>query len=198
MQRKLGPPDEDDLFVRTLQTVLETLRRNDLQLQREARAHDPLRSVVLRRVRRFIHDQAAALHLLAARLVGCKDATTIAQHAIASLARRIWLQPPLESMVLVKAPRRLWRLTCQLMTYEAYYHLRSWPRDHERDLDPLERALDALPAAQRVLFILHDYYGFKEADFEAMFHLTKRQSQVLVLCAHRALKRAMGDKRVKQ
>ena len=196
MQRKLGPPGEDDILVLTWHTVLETLHRNELQ--RSARAHDPLKSVVLRRIRRFIHGQARALHVLAARLVGCTDATAIAQHAISSLARRLWFQPSLESMALVKAPRRLWRLTCQLMACEAYYHLRNWPRDRERDLDRLGRAFDALPPAQRVIFILHYYYEFQEADFEEMFHLTKRQSQVLVLCAYRALKRAMGENQVNQ
>jgi DNA-directed RNA polymerase specialized sigma24 family protein len=200
--RKPEPPDEDDVLVLPLPSQPpETFRRNQRPGE-TGHGHDEHSAATQHEqakvIRRFVHDHARALHVLAARLVGRKDAATVAQEAIANLARRICLQPLWETRALAKAPQRLWRLTCKIMACRAHEHLRNKRRDLELEGDRLERAHDALSPAERIVYILHYYYRFADSDFEIMFHLSKVHSQRLVHRALSKLKRAMGEQRVKQ
>ncbi|HSS00484.1 MAG TPA: hypothetical protein VLM79_25670 [Kofleriaceae bacterium] len=147
-------------------------------------------------IRRFLHDHARALHVLAARLVGPRDAGTLACKAISDLALRVRERSPAEMRP--TAPDQLWRLTCMNMGCLAYNHLGQKRTDAERDGDPLERAHQALSPAERILYVFHYYYRFSDADFEEMFHLSKVQSRRLVYRALGKLKRAMREQRAKQ
>jgi len=69
------------------------------------------------------------------------------------------------------------------------------PKQHIAvDIERLERAYATLPPAQRIAHVLHHYYGFTDADFEATLGLTRTNSRTLVHRAHLALKRAMEMK----
>jgi DNA-directed RNA polymerase specialized sigma24 family protein len=84
------------------------------------------------------------------------------------------------------------------MACRAHQHLRTRRRDPELEGDCLERAHDALSPAERIVYVLHYYYGFADSDFEIMFDLSKVHSQRLVHRALSKLKRAMREQRVKQ
>lgn len=198
MSRKSEPPDQDNVSARTSTSDPSDAfgRGRQSEDAHEQRAAARLGQVQV--IRRFMHDHARALHVLAARLVGPRDAGTLAREAISHLALRVRLQSLAETQAMANAPHRLWRLTCKITACRAHEYLCHKRPDLERDGDRLERAHEALSPAERVLYILHYYYRFSDADFEEMFHLSNVQSQRLVYRALRKLKRAMREQRAKQ
>src|SRR5215467_1528393 len=174
MPRKPGPPGEDDAVAPGSLEQLELLRRRLVELvfrEREG-VREARRREQANLIRRFVHDHAPALHLLAARLGGREEAMTVAQEAIANLAQRIWMMPRREAMELVTDPERLWCLICKLIGCRAYDHLKKRPPNRECDVDRVQLAHDLLSPAERVIYILHHYYGFTDSDFEVVFCLS--------------------------
>jgi DNA-directed RNA polymerase specialized sigma24 family protein len=159
---------------------------------------------------------ANTLLLLASRLVGRRDAHDVAQDAFISLARWIMKQPVLEARALLDAHDELSRFMFRVTACRAYDFWRKRSRrelvtddggeiehiidDRHRDpgialeLARLDHAYAALPPAQRIAHVLHHYYGFTDADFEATLGLTRTNSRTLVRRANLALKRAMEMK----
>ena len=199
MSRKSEPPDEGVAARRSPTDPLDAFGRGSGPEEAEQRRDEQRADARLQQVqaiRRFVHDRARALHVLAARLVGPRDAATLACEAISHLGLRVRQQSPEETRA--TSPDQLWRLTCMSMAYAAYDHLGQKRAGSERDGDPLERAHQALSPAERILYVFHYYYRFSDRDFEEMFHLSKVQSRRLVYRALGKLKRAMREQRAKQ
>jgi DNA-directed RNA polymerase specialized sigma24 family protein len=198
MSRKSEPPDDREIVTRKLPSDPAEAFDRDPRSEEARQRRDVVRRQQTQLIRRFVHDHARALHVLAARLVGPRDAGALARASISHLALRVQQQSLAETQALASAPRWLWRLTCEIMAYRAHDHLNHGRADHELDGSWLERAHDTLSPTERVLFILHYYYRFSEIDFESMFHLHPMQSRRLVYRALHRLKRAIREQRVKQ
>lgn len=194
MQRKPGP-HERDILVQLRQ--LETIPRNQVLV--EARQeYDQQREAARREqsnlIRRFVHDHVRTLHVLTVRLVGREAAHSVAQEAIVNLTKRMRSRSPPGAIELLRSPQDLLRLAFKLIACHAYLHLRSRQTDPGFEVDRLERAHHELSAIERIVHVLHHYYGFTEEEFAEMFGLSQLDSRLLIHRARRALKHAMGVK----
>jgi DNA-directed RNA polymerase specialized sigma24 family protein len=167
-------------------------------------------------VEQLASQHAETLVVLAARLVGQSDAQDVAQDAFISLTRWIMKKPLPEATALLESPEALRRFMFRITACRAYDFWRARGRREELahgdeidevadeapcdpglgiDLGRLERAYDGLPPAQRIAHVLHHYYGFTDAEFEATLGLTRTNSRTLVRRANLALRRAMKGER---
>jgi DNA-directed RNA polymerase specialized sigma24 family protein len=217
MEQEPAAPVHDD-NVAGLARQLEKLRRNEAteEVVRSLEQRlDAIRREQNRLVWQFHRKHYETLHLLSTRLVGRNDAEDVAQEAFLSLARRIQTVPLEESMRLLRSTVELSRLMYRITTCRAYDRLRknrvrqlnATEEIDERDgaladtslpqpsliLDAidLERAYRRLSPMHRIAHVLHHYYGFTDADFEATLGLDRDNSRSLVHRAQIALRRVM-------
>jgi len=159
-----------------------------------------------------IRDFGSPLVMLAVRLVGYEDAEDVVQEAFVRLAIRIRRKPLAETMTPFRSREDLWRLICRDTACLAYNRLRRRqsraddPADagverletstpnRRRELTPeskqLERAYASLPPVQRIVHVLHYFYGFTDSDLEEMLAISKSNSRELIGRASAALRRA--------
>jgi RNA polymerase sigma factor (sigma-70 family) len=172
-----------------------------------------------RLVRRFIEGHWSQLRSLAARLVGGAHAEDVAQEACLNLVERLVQRPSSDVIALLRSPTDLHKLMCRITACRAYDHLRrrqlqAGAPAHDggetddsvvdgtaperlltaMDVERVARAYATLTPAQRIVHVLHHYYGFTDADFQVTLGLSKSNSRTLVSRANRALKRALERK----
>jgi RNA polymerase sigma factor (sigma-70 family) len=199
LSRSMSPDrDESGPIIELPRWRLEAARREQDQL-----------------LQQLAHQHADTLLVLASRLVGRDDARDVAQEAFISLARWILRKPLPEARALLGSGDELRKLMFRITTCRAYDLLRKQGHESARirdavdpecavhecaphphtalELARLTQAYAALPAAQRIAHVLHYYYGFTGADFEATLGITETNSRTLVHRATRALKRAMEE-----
>ena len=217
MTRKPEEPPDDE--VHQLERQLETVRQDPAQsvlVQILERRLETLRSEQTRLVWQLAHQHTPALRLLATRLVGSNEADDVAQEAFVSLLRWVQARPASEIQALLDSKNGVQRMLVRFTACRAYDLLRQ-PANHREQLTAsgeeselrgsttaalpqyvaveiarLERAYAALPPAQRVVLVLHHYYGFTDADFEDTLGLSKANSRTLAHRARVALKAAMA------
>ena len=170
-------------------------------------------------IRQFVRDHGRQLIGLAARMVGRSSAEDVAQESFVRLAKRIEQWPLPGVMELLRSPDDLRRLMYRITACRAYEHLRrrhgradrltedetriesaideeSLQRsartlDVDADVDALERAYKDLPPMQRIVHVLHHYYGFTDTELAATLNISQTNSRSLICRATRALKSAM-------
>jgi RNA polymerase sigma factor (sigma-70 family) len=169
-----------------------------------------------RLVQQFAREHGGQLVQLAARLVGRSNAEDVAQDAFESLAKLIAKRPEREVMALLRTQEDLRKLMCKITACRAYEHLRRRSRIYltgngmdiepvdsaglqdselKLDVERLERAYQNLSPMQRIVHVLHHYYGFTDADVAATLGISKTNSRSMVCRATRALKSAMEQTR---
>jgi RNA polymerase sigma factor (sigma-70 family) len=210
------PPDVD---VRQLERQLEAVRQDPASgvlVQILERRLKTLRSEHRKLIWELAHQHAPVLRVLATRLVGSPEADDVAQEAFLSLLRWVQARPASEVQALLDSQNGVQRMLVRFTSCRAYDLLRQ--RAHRReqltasgdeselrgttaaalpqylavDIARLERAYAALPPAQRIVHVLHHYYGFTDSDFEETLGLSKANSRTLAHRARMALKAAMG------
>lgn len=219
MTRKPEPEEPPDNEVRQLERQLEAVRQDPAQgvlVQILERRLETLRSEQKKLVWQLAHQHAPALRLLATRLVGSNEADDVAQEAFISLLRWVQARPASEIKALLDSKNGVQRMLVRFTACRAYDLLRQPANRREQltasgeesdlrgstaaalpqylavEIARLERAYVALPPAQRVVHVLHHYYGFTDADFEETLGLSKANSRTLAHRARTALKAAMG------
>lgn len=221
MTRKPEPEEPDD-EVRQLERELEAVRQDPAQgvlVQILERRLETLRSEQKELVWQLAHRHAPALRLLATRLVGSNEADDVTQEAFISLLRWVQARPVSEIKALLDSKNGVQRMLVRFTACRAYDLLRQPANRREQltasgeeselrgsaaavlpqylavEIARLEHAYAALPPAQRVVHVLHHYYGFTDADFEQTLGLSKANSRTLAHRARMALKVAMGRQR---
>jgi DNA-directed RNA polymerase specialized sigma24 family protein len=215
------PQDDVRTLERLLDTMRHNSAQADLVKILERRL-ETVRQDQEKLIWHLAREQGKAMHMLAARLVGRNDADDVTQEAFVSLLKWVQSKPLSEIMHLLRSPKGLQRLMYRQTVCRAYDHLRrqsckegKWVMGDEIEgdgkhfladpvstldqhisieIERLDRAYASLPPAQRIAHILHYYYGFTDADFEATLGLNKSSSRSLVHRANLALKRAMEMK----
>lgn len=222
MTRKRGPEEPPDDEVRQLERQLEAVRQDPAKgvlVQILERRLETLRSEQKELVWELAHQHASALRLLATRLVGSNEADDVAQEAFISLLRWVRAKPASEIEALLDSKNGVQRMLVRFTACRAYDLLRQRANRREQltasgeeselrgstaaalsqylavDIARLERAYAALPPAQRVVHVLHHYYGFTDSDFEETLGLSKANSRTLAHRARTALKAAMGKRK---
>lgn len=219
MSRKPEPEEPPDVDVRQLERQLEAVRQDPTKgvlVQILERRLETLRSEHKQLVWELARRHAPALRVLATRLVGSGEADDIAQEAFLSLARWVQARPASEIKALLDSTNGVQRLLVRFTSCRAYDLLRQ--RAHRREqltasgeeselrgstaaalpqylaveIARLERAYAALPPAQRVVHVLHHFYGFTDSDFEETLGLSKANSRTLAHRARMQLKAAMA------
>jgi RNA polymerase sigma factor (sigma-70 family) len=222
MTRKPGPEEPDDDEVRQLERQLEAVRQDPAQgglVQILERRLETLRSEQKKLVWQLARHYGHALRMMATRLVGSGEADDVTQEAFISLLRWVQARPASGVKALLDSTNGVQRMLFRFTACRSYDLLRQRASRREQltaggeeselgdgeaatapqylaaELARLERAYATLPPAQRVVHVLHHYYGFTDADFEETLGLSKANSRTLAHRARVALKRAMGRQR---
>jgi len=213
MKRISGLREQDDALIPEQEA--EDARRSVIPLHE--RGVEASRRDVELQVHRLAHTYARPLLQLASRLVGRNDAPDVAQEGFISLIK--WLRGLSldKTRELLEEPQSFNRLIYKFVACRAYDHIRRESRrtaalgrsSGEQELleaagmskqhlaaemTRLEQAYATLPAAQRIVHVLHHYYGFTDTDFLETLGLEKSNSRTLVHRASVALKVAMEMK----
>lgn len=169
-----------------------------------------------RLIEAFVTSHCSALLRLAARFVGPSNAEDIAQDAFVSLNRWILVRPLEHVMRVLENRGELDRLMRCMTVRRAIEWIRKHRRPNELaaedpvdaelagtgwqelprtafEMTRLERAYEQLPPMQRVVHILHHYYGHTDTEIAQMLRLTKPCVRTLAARANFALKRAMEE-----
>jgi RNA polymerase sigma factor (sigma-70 family) len=166
------------------------------------------------RIDQFLRRELKWFHLMAGRMAGWADAEDVVQDACIHLLRCIRRMPQSDSAKTLASDGALRALMSTITSRRAFDLLRKKQRKKEHvtadgasverrddgsmqrsqaalDVERLERVYRAMRPVQRIVHVLHHFYGFTARDCAKGLSLTESNVETLICRATEMLKRAM-------